>query len=390
MSAQWLRADEGLDEDVRPHGTGLFASSHGRRGVEGLPERPSSSQGGTTGAGSGPPAMSAGRRSPYNTISRAGAEVAGTPPRTPTPAGAAADGKGSAPAREAPQSQGGFSTLRSFLRRLGRREREPQAQTSAARSSSGFSFAGRGARRGNQTEAQEDLEIALHRALEGNGTERSASSRGPARLAGNATSLRSAGREREEPAPVRGAGNREGRGAAPHMSRTRQSRFSNGALGDEDALVTHILAHTLRGRDVERRREPSSSSSALPSSGPGSVSPELGMPRGARHAARAAFARDFTWAFMDDALVGDRGLQEALEQSRKAHLVSELPVEKYNPQCHSCLTECELCLMEYEEGDELLRLPCLHLFHSACVRPWLLKKYTCPVCQIDVCEAAGI
>ncbi|CAK0894907.1 unnamed protein product, partial [Prorocentrum cordatum] len=82
----------------------------------------------------------------------------------------------------------------------------------------------------------------------------------------------------------------------------------------------------------------------------------------------------------------DRMLQQAIEASRKAHLVAELPREKYNPDCHHDLQECELCLVEYEVGDELMRLPCMHLFHSACVAPWLQKANSCPVCQTDTLE----
>jgi hypothetical protein len=44
-------------------------------------------------------------------------------------------------------------------------------------------------------------------------------------------------------------------------------------------------------------------------------------------------------------------------------------------------------LQDYEAGDELMRLPCMHAFHSKCVAPWLHKAGTCPVCQIDVCQA---
>merc|ERR1712014_232546 len=87
------------------------------------------------------------------------------------------------------------------------------------------------------------------------------------------------------------------------------------------------------------------------------------------------------------ALAGERALQEAIEQSRMAHLLSELPHEKYNKDQHRDLIECELCLIDYEAGDELLRLPCMHLFHNDCVSPWIRKAHTCPVCQMDVYQA---
>eukprot|EP00931_Biecheleriopsis_adriatica_P049164 TRINITY_DN28428_c0_g1_i1.p1 TRINITY_DN28428_c0_g1~~TRINITY_DN28428_c0_g1_i1.p1 ORF type:complete len:422 (-),score=78.71 TRINITY_DN28428_c0_g1_i1:18-1283(-) len=88
--------------------------------------------------------------------------------------------------------------------------------------------------------------------------------------------------------------------------------------------------------------------------------------------------------------VDDRRLNDFLEQSRRQHLVRELPREVYSKHRHTELSECELCLEEYVEGAELMRLPCLHVFHSSCVAPWLQKAKSCPVCQIDVCQAAGL
>lgn len=87
---------------------------------------------------------------------------------------------------------------------------------------------------------------------------------------------------------------------------------------------------------------------------------------------------------------GPQELQEILEQSRRQHLVRELPREKYCKQRHEDLLECELCLEEYEDGAELMRLPCLHAFHSSCVGPWLYKAKSCPVCQTDCVAAAGL
>lgn len=95
----------------------------------------------------------------------------------------------------------------------------------------------------------------------------------------------------------------------------------------------------------------------------------------------------FRFAFAEVERINEQALQEAIEQSKKAHLLTELPREKYELEHHSDLHECELCLEEYEEGHELLRLPCLHLFHSSCVGPWLQKSYTCPICNTDACMA---
>jgi len=86
---------------------------------------------------------------------------------------------------------------------------------------------------------------------------------------------------------------------------------------------------------------------------------------------------------------GEKALKEAIDQRKRANLVNELPREKYCCRRHKELSECEFCLEEYKDGDELMRLPCMHAFHSQCVAPWLRKAGTCPICQIDVCQACS-
>ncbi|CAM8935038.1 unnamed protein product [Rhodiola kirilowii] len=48
--------------------------------------------------------------------------------------------------------------------------------------------------------------------------------------------------------------------------------------------------------------------------------------------------------------------------------------------------ECSICIEEYKTGDELLTLPCLHLYHKPCITQWLTHSKTCPVCNMD-CSA---
>jgi len=46
---------------------------------------------------------------------------------------------------------------------------------------------------------------------------------------------------------------------------------------------------------------------------------------------------------------------------------------------------CAICLGEFEENDQLRRLPCGHQqFHSCCVDHWLSKAGRCPLCVADV------
>jgi len=42
---------------------------------------------------------------------------------------------------------------------------------------------------------------------------------------------------------------------------------------------------------------------------------------------------------------------------------------------------CAVCLCEFEEGEQLRRLPCGHHFHKRCVDQWLRRSKKCPLCM---------
>jgi len=47
---------------------------------------------------------------------------------------------------------------------------------------------------------------------------------------------------------------------------------------------------------------------------------------------------------------------------------------------------CPICIVDFEDGDDVRVLPCegKHVFHQACVDPWLLElSSSCPICRHD-------
>jgi hypothetical protein len=44
---------------------------------------------------------------------------------------------------------------------------------------------------------------------------------------------------------------------------------------------------------------------------------------------------------------------------------------------------CPICSDDYTLAEEIVRLPCAHVFHHPCVMPWLESKKTCPICRFE-------
>jgi hypothetical protein len=47
-------------------------------------------------------------------------------------------------------------------------------------------------------------------------------------------------------------------------------------------------------------------------------------------------------------------------------------------------TKCSICLDEFKRGENVCELPCKHIFHDGCVREWLKREATCPVCRLPL------
>ncbi|XP_069483016.1 E3 ubiquitin-protein ligase ARK2C isoform X2 [Ambystoma mexicanum] len=46
--------------------------------------------------------------------------------------------------------------------------------------------------------------------------------------------------------------------------------------------------------------------------------------------------------------------------------------------------KCTICLSMLEDGEDVRRLPCMHLFHQICVDQWLGTSKKCPICRVDI------
>ena len=54
---------------------------------------------------------------------------------------------------------------------------------------------------------------------------------------------------------------------------------------------------------------------------------------------------------------------------------SKLPEDQRN---------CVICLGDFQDKEHIIRLPCLHVFHSDCVKSWLGTHNSCPTCKFEL------
>ena len=47
-------------------------------------------------------------------------------------------------------------------------------------------------------------------------------------------------------------------------------------------------------------------------------------------------------------------------------------------------TDCAICFIEYKELDEVVCLPCRHVYHDACLVPWIKRSVHCPMCRCNL------
>ena len=71
------------------------------------------------------------------------------------------------------------------------------------------------------------------------------------------------------------------------------------------------------------------------------------------------------------------------EHPTEEQILNELPeteiedVNKLDPEKKNCI----ICLEDFKNGDKATFLPCIHIFHTNCIKNWLKTQNTCPICK---------
>lgn len=74
--------------------------------------------------------------------------------------------------------------------------------------------------------------------------------------------------------------------------------------------------------------------------------------------------------------------------NESSHATKKTFIEKLNQNIigdNSCICdECSICKEIPTKGDTVTELPCKHSFHFECIKPWLGKHNTCPLCRHEL------
>ncbi|KAE9004234.1 hypothetical protein PR002_g17119 [Phytophthora rubi] len=81
-------------------------------------------------------------------------------------------------------------------------------------------------------------------------------------------------------------------------------------------------------------------------------------------------------AFMMSAKVGN-GFVEFLRGKRDEGVSADIIVRKD-------ARECVICQVEMSIGMKVTRMPCQHMFHTACLHEWLQIGNSCPICRVEI------
>ncbi|KAM3178100.1 hypothetical protein ACTXT7_003240 [Hymenolepis weldensis] len=73
--------------------------------------------------------------------------------------------------------------------------------------------------------------------------------------------------------------------------------------------------------------------------------------------------------------------------------LKQLPVKLLNqvdPLISEGFDQCAICIEVFKPHDLIRSLPCRHMYHRACIDPWLLKHRSCPLCKQNILIACGL
>ena len=95
--------------------------------------------------------------------------------------------------------------------------------------------------------------------------------------------------------------------------------------------------------------------------------------------------------------VVDRATQQSTSNSQQqaqplyGNVRTSFLCRQFTIQTESCKA-CSICLVDFDDGETVRILPCDsdHIFHAACVQPWINTHGQCPVCRVNVTDTSSV
>jgi len=91
-----------------------------------------------------------------------------------------------------------------------------------------------------------------------------------------------------------------------------------------------------------------------------------------------------TLQMMYDRIIENLQLEEDKDSPTPQHVLDSLPRIQIDKQQVECNLSCCICFVEYLLDEEILKLPCTHIYHKECILNWLKIRSTCPTCRYDI------
>ncbi|XP_023017536.2 E3 ubiquitin-protein ligase Iruka isoform X2 [Leptinotarsa decemlineata] len=62
-------------------------------------------------------------------------------------------------------------------------------------------------------------------------------------------------------------------------------------------------------------------------------------------------------------------------------VIDALPIVEVTEEQVNVKLQCSVCWEDFQLRESVRQLPCLHIYHEPCIRPWLELHGTCPICR---------
>ena len=47
--------------------------------------------------------------------------------------------------------------------------------------------------------------------------------------------------------------------------------------------------------------------------------------------------------------------------------------------------ECLICIENFNDDDDVIKIPCNHIFHKNCIKSWVCEESNkCPICRVEI------